>query len=288
MNNRVWILTTVFNRAYTLPKYFSNIEKQTYKNYKLVIIDHGNKTIDKRTLPFYVVYVKSTPDKWWTGAVNDGLKHIFNSEKVLDDDFIMLQNDDVEFNEFLIEDLVNASADNDAVIGAITLDIDSKIIVDADNRFSILKAKHICENRGKTLDEIGNQLLPSDILKGRGVIYPVKVVKEIGYLDERLNRRSDPEWGYRAKKAGYNIFIDPKILVFTKVDTDVSLSNYVTFDKLKKYLFSPRSTANLPDAIKYFYICSGFLKGTYSSIIYLFRLMIIILYKKIIQKGREK
>ena len=275
----VYILTTVFDRFETLGKYYANLSKQSYSNYKLVLIDHGRKDIPSDMIPPNAYYIKSTPEKWWTGAVNVGIEYLKKNVRVNANDFILLQNDDVTFGENLISDLVDISQRKNAVVGAITVDKNSKKILDADNKFNILKAKHVCSLRGENIDSIKEDLIQSDVLKGRGVIYPLNVVNKIGMLDERLNRRSDPEWAYRAKKYGFKIFISTRTIVYTNINTDVTFNGKIDLNIVFDYLFSPRSTANLPDAIQYFFICLGPYLGLYCSIVHSLRTVIYSLYK---------
>ncbi|HDY89392.1 MAG TPA: glycosyltransferase family 2 protein [bacterium] len=280
--DRVWILVTVFNRLDSLPNFFQNLNQQDYNDFIVILIDHGTRHIEDQSLPSYVIHLKKPSDKWWTGPINDGLKYLFSRDDLKDNDFIMLQNDDVKFGPTFISDLVNISKREKAIVGAITIDPNTRKIVDADNKFSILRANHICAKRGKDLQEVGVEPIPSDILKGRGVIYPVKVVRDIGFLNEKLRRRSDPEWAYRAKKRGYKVLIAPSVVVESVIGTDIKLEGKISVKDITNYLFSPKSTANLPDALTYFFACLGPLKGSYCVAVYTLRIFLIVFLKYIL------
>lgn len=261
---RAWVLATIFNREENLLGFLSRVEAQDYVEVKLVLVDHGTRPVEAKNLPTYVNYIRSSPEKWWTGAMNDGLRYILENAKADNSDYIVFLNDDVLFEKHLVSRLVHTSeCHHDAVVGAITVDRNSGRIMDANNLMSFWKARHLCPLRGKDLSEAGSEPLPSHILKGRGVVYPVKLVRELGLLDERLARRSDPEYAFRAHRRGVNVLVDPKIVVLSNVDPRTSLDYPVTLEKIRHHLFSVRSYSNLKDAFYYFRACFGWLRGMY-------------------------
>jgi len=275
---RVWILVTLFNRAQNLPLLFNRLARQTYPDFRLVMIDHGTPSVCSERIPQFVDYVRSSPDKWWGGAINDGIRYVFGRPDTTEDDFILLQNDDVDFDEAFVGNLVRTSQDaGGAVVGALTVDQNSGLIMDANNYLSVWRARHICPFRGKPVESAGTKLLESDILKGRGVIYPVRVVQRIGLINEKLARRSDPEWAFRARRHGFRVVIDPRIVVKSTVDPRTLLSQVCTLADIRKHLFSPRSYSNLPDAWHYFRLCLDPCRAVYCSVVHtLFTLMCIV------------
>ena len=95
---KAWVVTTVFNRFDALRRYLDCLSQQDYDNFCLVLIDHGPQNVtDNVALPGYVILLKSTPDKWWTSAVNIGVNYVLNQVDVQDTDFLILQNDDSTF-----------------------------------------------------------------------------------------------------------------------------------------------------------------------------------------------
>lgn len=260
----VYIVVPLFNRIQNLPKLFSNLESQTYQNFRLILVDHGTKRADTKKLPGYVVHLQGSTEDWWSGAINIGLKYVFNELQANDDDYIMLQNDDVDFGSELIEVLLGESLKHNAVVGAITLERGTKKIIDANNRLSFWKARHVCKFKGKNIDDIAANFLEADVLKGRGVLYPVKIARKIGNVDEKLHYRADPEWSYRAKKLGCRLGVTTKTAVETTLDTQEKSIEKKGFSLLWYIFFSKRSTQNIPAAWRYFCHCFGAIPAVYA------------------------
>lgn len=127
----------------------------------MVLIDHGTEPIDQGMLPKDLKYIRSSPDKWWTGAMNDGICFLLDELNVSDEDYIVFQNDDVWFSPTLVSDLVATSKMcGDAVVGPVTLDEENGLIMDADNHFSILRAKTFVRTKAKPSTTCRASLLP--------------------------------------------------------------------------------------------------------------------------------
>ena len=43
----VWVVTTVFDRFDRLSRYLECVENQSYKNLKIIIVDHGVKNVEE-------------------------------------------------------------------------------------------------------------------------------------------------------------------------------------------------------------------------------------------------
>lgn len=251
----IYIIVPIFNRIENLPSLFKQLDSQTYRDFKLVLVDHGSNRADRSTFPDYVVYLQGTEDQWWSGAVNIGLQYIFSVAQP--SDYILLQNDDVDFGPELLEVLLQVSREHNAVVGAITLERGTRRVLDANNRLSFWRARHICPHKEKDLSKIEGSFLEADVLKGRGVLYPVPIAKKIGYTDERLHYRADPEWSYRAKKKNYKLGVTTKTQVETTLDTQEGNYEKSGIRKILYSLFSKRSTQNIPAAWRYFVHCFG-------------------------------
>lgn len=274
---RVWVIVPLFNRVENIPRLLDQLRAQTFHDFKLVLVDHGLRKVDRTTLPDFVIYLESTPDKWWSGAMNVGMRHVMNHEAPKDIDFIVFQNDDVIFQPDMLENLVRFSQQENAVIGPVTLQIDNNQIVDANNFMNKVRGIHNCPYRGQDFGDIKEDFLESDIQKGRGVIYPVPVVRKIGLLTEKLKCRADPEYGWRAKKHGYRLLIARQIIVRTELDTQKKITEVHNPKGVYEILFNPHSYWNLPDSTIYFFLCFNVFLATYCTLIFAAQTLLVAL-----------
>lgn len=104
-------------------------------------------------------------------------------------------------------------------------------------------------------------------MKGRGVCYPVHVVRKIGFLNEKMARRADPEYAYRATREGLPVVTDPKIQVFSQVDPRTLMKGRLSLADVRMYLFSPRSYNNLFDAFHFYYAILDPIRASYCTLI---------------------
>ena len=260
----VWIVTTVFNRFDALNRYLKCLEAQDYPNFKLILVDHGTKDVaDHVQLPDYAHLIKASSDLWWTAAANVGHRYVLNEVNAADDDLIMLQNDDSTFDSTLISELVRVSTQEDAVVGSVVVDRDTRKILHAHLTFNPKTATYRYPNKGEDVSVLGDRPLESDVLKGRGVVYPIGVVRNIGIMEERLVQyKSDHEWAHRAKRNGFRVLIAPKAVTETVLDTQAKMDGASPLRSFWTLLFGRRSTRNLIYSFKYFYIGFPFFSAT--------------------------
>ncbi|MFC1844170.1 glycosyltransferase family 2 protein [Thermodesulfobacteriota bacterium] len=263
---KAWIVTTVFNRFKTLQRYFDCLAAQDYDNFSLVLVDHGDENVtDNLSLPNNTILLKSSPEKWWTAAVNVALDYLLNNIKVPDSDLIILQNDDSTFGPTFIGSLVKIAVQEKAVIGSVAIDRRTKRILHANLQFVPVAAKYKYCHYGEDLSALNEgNLLKSDVLKGRGVVYPVEIVRRIGFLEERLPQyKSDHEWSNRAKRYGFEVYVTSQAITETVIDTQERMNKKHPLKQFWKLLFGIRSTSNLQDSFYYFTICYGKTLGFY-------------------------
>jgi GT2 family glycosyltransferase len=90
-------------------RFIACLVKQTYKNYTLVVIDDGSKDDTAASI------LKSIPSArilqgdgslWWGGSLHKGYQYLID-QAIPDDDLVLIANDDIEFNECLLEKIVS-------------------------------------------------------------------------------------------------------------------------------------------------------------------------------------
>jgi len=274
----VWVITTVFDRFDSLSQFLKCINDQTYKNLNVVLVDHGVKNVvDHITLEPNVKVIKASTELWWTGAVNTGLNYVVNNS-VSPDDYVLLQNDDSTFNKYFVEHMVKAIEKHDkAIVGSVAVDRERKKIIHCNMKFNLRSSKYIYCHRGEIVDELKDEFYESDVLKGRGVLFPVSVFREIGLLEEKLPQyKSDHEITHRANKNGFKLIVTPLAITETLMDTQQRAVKGRLFHSLKLISTSRRSTSNLKDAFIYYYKCFSFPLSLYLFIVHSLRTVAVI------------
>lgn len=248
----VWIIVPVFDRFQYLQGLYNQVSAQSYAAVRLVVVDHGTREIPSYLRRIGVDYIRGTTADWWSGAINKGIDYVVREKGLGSEDYILFQNDDVQFDHSLVERLVDATQEGADVVGAITVDRETKRILVASTRVSLARADHLYDYQGLRPEDLAGKLLPTELQMGRGVLYRADVVRCLGKLNEHLRYRADPEYAHRAHAAGFRSVVSPKAVVATERNTHASKAGITDFRSSWAFLFAPRSTANLPDAFHYF------------------------------------
>ena len=271
----LWIVVPVFETEKALNTLLGCLKAQSFDHYRLVVVDHGAKSIQLKDIPGWTEVIRGSPEMWWTAAVNRGIRYILSQDPVEAKTPILLQNADVTFGpEYLRLLLEDWGGREDVIVGSLCLDRDSSRIMRASMLFNRRQARLEYKHAGGDLSQVGlDQLLPSDVLTGRGTLIPRKVFSEVGLYNERLlpHYKADYELVYRAKKKGFKVFVSPRAIVYSRLDSQFVLKN----DPKSKfnYLFDIKSVNNLKTYFFYAYLCFGFFYGTYFFLMNLKRIL---------------
>lgn len=249
----IYILTAIKNRKIATLDFLTSLKKQTYRDFKTVIVDDGSTDGSSEAIRKNYPSVKiiaGDGNLWWTKSVNLGLSYILDHSK--NGDFILIANDDTVFDEKYIATLLEQSiANGRAVIGSICKNFNNKNEID---RGGILFNEDTT-----TLSQIfprpGDKLIEVDTLTTRGVLVPVEVVKEVGFFDEKNfpHYVSDYDYFLRVKKAGFKLYLSNLAVVYNKTN----LTGFRPADKklslgeIYTNLFSRRSAGNLSNEVRF-------------------------------------
>ena len=228
-----------------------SLRKQTYQNIKTVVIDDGSTDGTSKMIQEEfsdVVLLHGDGNLWWAGAVNLGVRYVLKS--AMRDDFILTMNDDTFVNDDYVESLIECAYKHPkSLVGSIFLkDKERGAIEDGGVKIDWYTAKFNFISRGLKYKSIMNRecyIIPVDVLSGRGTLIPVKVFQNIGLYDSKNlpHYGADYEFSHRAKKTGYNLFVNYKSIVMNNVwSNSISIEKKGT--KLRKFvksLFSKRS-----------------------------------------------
>jgi N-acetylglucosaminyl-diphospho-decaprenol L-rhamnosyltransferase len=169
-------------------------------------------------------------------------------------------NDDLIFGNLLIETLVRAHKMHPmALIGSVESVQDTEDIICNGGiviNWWIAKGRKL--NAGRSLRKFpAGHTVKVSYLNGRGILFPIRVFREIGLFDARYVHLGDFEYGVRAKKQGYQLLRTYDAVVYHYSDNPrgITKSAYRWSD-LRAYLTDERSYANIRNLVLNSILCT--------------------------------
>jgi len=251
----IYIITPVFNRKTFTKNYLNALDKQTNKNFKVLIVDDGStdgtSEMIEKEFPD-VILLKEKGDLWWAEATNIGVKYaIFQGA-----DYIMTLNDDTVPSENYIEKMYYwIEKEPIALLGALAIDEKTNNIIEGgEKRNWLTETPFYIKDTLKPEEQIG--IHEVDFFPGRGLVIPSKVFNTIGYYDSKNFPQTvaDLDFTYRAKNAGFKIYCnyDAKIKIYPEESGGVKLRKKKNLRNYYNHLFGMRGGGNL----KWFTLCT--------------------------------
>lgn len=250
----IYVVTPVYNRINFTIKYLEALKNQTYKDFKIVIVDDGSTDGTPEVIRLKypdVILFEEEGDLWWAESTNIGVRYALQQNA----EYILTLNDDTLPKPDFIEKMVFWSQrEPKALLGALSIDHDTKKIMyggeihDFKNRVTTRVYDTLPADSRKGLHMV-------NIYPGRGLLIPAEVFNEIGLYDSKNFPQtvSDLDFTCRAIRYGYKIFCnyDAQIEMFpdesaaSRLRKNKSLKNYFT------HLFGKTGGGNLLWFIKF-------------------------------------
>lgn len=219
-NPSVYIVTPVFNSVEHTEIFLRSIQKQTYKNLKVVIVDDGStdgtSQMISRNFPDTIL-LHGDGNLWWSGGTNKAVKRAMKDRV----DYVLTINNDVVVKEDYVESLVKtALSHQDSLIGSLVVYSNNKNKVWYAGATFDMESGNLVHKTGSIKDY--NGINDSDWLTGMGVIIPVDVFTKIGLYNEKEYPKyfGDAEFSLRAKEGGYRLLVDTKSVVVADLESN--------------------------------------------------------------------
>jgi GT2 family glycosyltransferase len=263
--NRIYIVIPVHNRKHFTRECLLSLKRQTFQNFKVIVIDDGStdgtgEMIEKEFPD--VILLKGDGNLWWAGATNLGVEYALSQAD--QDDYILTLNDDIMVRPTYLQTLLDAALNYpNSLIGSISVsNEDESTVVDAGVRINWLIAKYTNLAGGRRYKDIlheSSSIQKVDVLPGRGTLIPIEVFQKVGLYDFKHlpHYGADYEFSRRANMNGYNLLINYEAVVISDVKM-TGLNNRVNklgWSDLIRSFFSIRSANNLTQRWRFARLC---------------------------------
>ena len=217
----IYIVIPVFNRWHFTESCLTSLRKQSFHEFKIIVVDHGSTdgTGEYITNHFpNVILLRGDSSMWWTAATNLGVAYALKNKA----NFILTLNNDLEVNPNYLSELMDAYKTNKkSIIGSMAVDIEHKnSIVYAGIKWNSWIAKYDpVKTNGMpySLFIKKHKIIETDLLSGRGTLIPKAVFQSIGLFnaEDFPHYMADEDFSLRARKIGYKCFVCTSAVVYS-------------------------------------------------------------------------
>lgn len=255
----LYILIPIHNNIEETIKCLNCIEKQTYTNYEVVIINDGStdnsSEIIKEKFPNGTI-LEGDGNMWWAGALHEGIEYVLTMAKT--SDYILILNNDLVFYKNYFKNIVEVAEQNqDVIIGSLCKKQKTSTLVDSG---VTIDWKKLSFSHKEVVDD-GNDLIQDiDVLSTRGLIIPMDIIKNVGnFIPNRIRHYlSDYEYTIRIKNHGYRLLTSKKAVVFINTETTgihTKWDEQLGLKSIFKTIFSLKSSSNLKSWLFFIHLC---------------------------------
>ena len=195
----IYVITAVHNRYEITKKFISNLKKQTFSDYRLLLVDDGStdgtaEMVNNELDDAIVLY--GNGNLWWGGALHEAYKYLSKNREECD--YVLFINDDTYFENDFIEIAVDLLSKNpNSLITACGYHYSTGVLLDGPVFYDV--------KRGEvTRLEAGEQ---GNCASTRALFMTYETFKDIGGFHPILlpHYASDYEYTIRAAKKGHPI-----------------------------------------------------------------------------------
>ena len=239
----VYIVTINWNGIDDTVECLKSLQKIKYKNYKIILVDNNSKDNQAEKLQRQFPHVKLIKNNENTGfciANNQGIE-IALKEKA---DYILLLNNDTTVTPNFLDILINYS-EKHSKIGIVSPKINyyynQDVVWCMGGTISIISGMTISIGKGKK-SSLFTKIIQPDFASGCALLIKREVVEKIGVLDPiYFAYYEDVDISYRARKAGYEIAVLPKSVIWHKKSASAGYVGTNNISDFQMYQFARNS-----------------------------------------------
>lgn len=226
VKEKVTVVIPNYNGIKYVDKCLDSLKKQTYKEFKVIIIDNAStdgslELIEENYEEFQLV--KNSINTGFCKAVNQGIE-------IADTEYVLLLNNDTELDDNFLTEIVETMEKSDNIFSVSSKMIsyhDRDILDDAGDGYTILGWQY---QRGVGQSSKG-YTKECDVFTAcaGAALYRRNIFNKIGVFDEmHFAYMEDIDVGYRARINGYRNVYCPKAIVY-HIGSATSGSKYNSF-----------------------------------------------------------
>lgn len=239
--NKIALVIPVYNRRETTLQGLKSLSRVDRKNLdvKIFVVDDGStdgtgEAVSKNFPD--VKLIKGDGTLHYAAGTNRGIEAALDWNA----DFIVTMNDDSVFHEMFLQRLVETARKNPrSIVGALLLlwNEPHKVFQVGQKWKTFRGGWEMPENL--TAFNVGREPFEVECIVGNCVLFPADAIKKNGLMDEEKfpHGWGDAQYLMRMRKAGWNLLIEPKALVWCEPNTNPAPFHTQSFKNLLRTLF---------------------------------------------------
>ncbi|WP_207424808.1 glycosyltransferase family 2 protein [Desertivirga brevis] len=222
--NKVSVITVNYNQPKVTEELLHSISLlNRYPDIEIIVVDNGSKNdhVPKWTSRYHdVTFIRSDVNLGFAGGNNLGIE-------AASGDYLFLVNNDTEFTPGLVETLVSV-LDNNPQVGMVSPKI--RFFDQPDTlQYVGFTSMNFNTARNKTIGEFevdqgqyDNLTGPTGFAHGAAMMIRSSAIKKAGVMFEHFFLYyEEMDWCERIKKAGFEIWVEPRALIYHKESVSV-------------------------------------------------------------------
>jgi GT2 family glycosyltransferase len=250
----LYIVIPVFNRKKFTAECIQTLQKQTVKDFKVIVVDDGSTDgtakMIKNDFP-EVILIDGGGNLFWTAAVNLGIDYALKNGATA---VLTLNNDTLTVENFVEKMLYWHNQKPTAVIGSLERDVVSKKSIYGGETidWKLATTRHLL-NAIPSEKQTG--LHEVSWLPGRGLLIPKVVFDTIGLFDQKRfpHYYADVDFSHTALRHGFANYVnyDAHLYTYPEESGDAKNKQKKNLKNYYNHLFSIKGGGNLKDFTRF-------------------------------------
>lgn len=242
------LIVPIHNASEYLPAFLDSLKAQSYQGFQLVVVDDGSTDGSSSIVHDHFPEARilhGDGNFWWTKSINTGIRFSLNDAECR---YVLLLNVDMVADSQYLETMIAANGESeDMILGSAIYDIAKQTKYDLGWKINWLTAGAV--NNASMSHDDSRVLLEVDVVSGRGMLVPRRIIENIGFFDEARFPQyyADVAYSVKALKKGYHIYCNQKGILFSHTEATgiTHFTERISLRNIWGYLTSVKSPGKL-------------------------------------------